>query len=72
MANWGLCQDCKWFQIEPKATAGERTLGLSIEEDLQEFRLRVSGASGCNRFTEGDVAHAKGSSSAPPTAKPQR
>jgi hypothetical protein len=34
--------------------------------------LRVSGNSGCNSFMAGEVAHAKGSSEAPPTAKPTR
>ena len=47
-------------------------MGLCIEEQLQPFLLRVSGNSGCNSFMEGEVAHATGSSSAPPTAKPTR
>ena len=71
-ASWGLCKNCKWFQIEPGGSPENLTLGLCIEELLQPFRLRVSGNSGCNRFTEGNPAHAKGSSGAPPTAKPQR
>ncbi len=70
--EWGECKDCKWFQIEPDAQAADHTLGLCIEEDLQPFRLRVSGNSGCNRFVPGEVAHAKGSSSAPPVAAPTR
>ena len=60
------------MQIEPGASAENLTLGLCIEEKLQGFNLRISGASGCNRFTEGSPAHAKGSSSRPPSAKPQR
>jgi hypothetical protein len=71
-SEWGECKDCKWFQIEPKAHAETHTLGLCIDEELQPFLLRVSGNSGCNRFMEGKVAHAKGSSDAPPTAKPVR
>ena len=48
--QWGLCKDCKWWQIEPGASAENLTLGLCIDEDLQRFRLRVSGNSGCNRY----------------------
>ena len=70
--SWGLCKNCKWLQIEPGASPENLTLGLCIEEQLQPFQLRVSGNSGCNRFIEGNPAHAKNSSSAPPTAKPQR
>jgi hypothetical protein len=71
-SDWGLCKDCKWWQIEPEASPENLTVGLCIDEDLQPFRLRVSGNSGCNRFMQGEPAMAKGSSSAPPTAKPQR
>ena len=70
--EWGLCKDCKWWQIEPKASIENLTMGLCIEEQLQRFRLRVSGNSGCNRFMEGEPARAKGSSGQPPTAKPRR
>ncbi len=70
--QWGECKDCKWFQIEPDAEAADDTMGLCIDEDLQPFRLRVSGNSGCNRFMPGEVAHAAGSSSAPPIAAPTR
>jgi hypothetical protein len=69
---WGECKECKWFQVEPGASVENTTMGLCIEESLQRFTLRVSGNSGCNCFKEGEVAHAKGSSSAPPTAKPTR
>lgn len=70
--DWGECKDCKWFQIEPDAEVADSTMGLCIDEDLQPYRLRVSGNSGCNRFMAGEVAHAKGSSSAPPVAQPTR
>jgi len=70
--DWGLCNDCKWWQIEPKAKLGKATLGLCIDEELQPFVLRVSGDSGCNRFMEGEPARAVGSSKAPPTAAPVR
>ena len=69
--SWGLCKNCKWLQIEPGAAPENLTLGLCIEEQLQPFQLRVSGNSGCNRFIKGNPAHAKGSSAAPPTAKPE-
>jgi hypothetical protein len=71
-SEWGKCKDCKWFQIEPDAKVSNNTMGLCIEEDLQRFRLRVSGNSGCNRFMSGAVAHAEGSRNAPPTAAATR
>jgi hypothetical protein len=71
-SSWGLCKHCKWLQLEPGASPENLTLGLCIDEQLQSFQLRVSGNSGCNRFIEGNPAHAEGSSAAPPTAKPQR
>jgi hypothetical protein len=70
--SWGLCKDCKWWQIEPNAAIADTTLGLCIDEDLQPFFLRVSGNSGCNRFMPGEPAHAPGSSKAPPQAAPTR
>jgi len=71
-SEWGLCKDCKWWQIEPDASIANNTMGLCIEEALQRLQLRVSGNSGCNRFTSGKPARAEGSGSAPPTAEPQR
>jgi hypothetical protein len=70
--DWGLCKDCKWWQIEPSASIENLTLGLCIEEELQPYLLRVSGNSGCNRFMPGAPARAQGSSEAPPRAKPTR
>jgi hypothetical protein len=70
--EWGLCEDCKWWQIEPEASVEPTTMGLCIDEDLQQFTLRVSGDSGCNRFVPGEPARAKGSGASPPTAKPTR
>ena len=60
--DWGLCKDCKWWQIEPKAPIKNTTLGLCIDEKLQPFLLRVSGDSGCNLFMPGKPATAAGSS----------
>jgi hypothetical protein len=71
-SEWGLCKDCKWWQVEPKVSLANRVMGLCFDEDLQAFRLRVSGNSGCNRFMPGKPARAKGSSTAPPTAAPTR
>jgi len=70
--EWGLCKDCKWWQVEPRASIGDETMGLCIDEELQPYRLRVSGNSGCNRFMVGEPARAEGSSAAPPTASPVR
>jgi hypothetical protein len=70
--SWGLCKDCKWWQIEPHASPQNTTMGLCIDEKLQPFLLRVSGNSGCNRFLPGKPAKAAGSGNAPPTAKPTR
>src|ERR1017187_6061115 len=55
--EWGLCKDCKWWQIEPKAAVQNLTMGLCIDEKLQRFLLRVSGNSDCNRCYR---RHAKG------------
>jgi hypothetical protein len=71
-ADWGLCKDCKWWQIEPDASVQNTTVGQCIEEQLQPFVLRVSGTSGCNRYVPGKPARAKGSGEAPPSAKPTR
>jgi hypothetical protein len=70
--NWGECKDCKWWQIEPGAAVANPTMGLCIDEELQPYRLRVSGNSGCNRFMAGKVARAQGSSTAPPKAQATR
>jgi hypothetical protein len=71
-SEWGECKDCKWFQIEPGKEARNNTMGLCIEESLQHLRLRVSGNSGCNYFKAGNIAHAEGSSAAPPVARATR
>lgn len=70
--QWGLCKRCQWWQIEPSAKIEDATMGLCIDENLQSYRLLVSGNSGCNRFMKGSPAQAEGSSSQPPTASPSR
>ena len=70
--NWGLCKECKWWQIEPGVPVADRTLGVCIDETLWPYRVRVSGDSGCNLFVEGKPARAKGSSVGPTTAKQSR
>lgn len=64
--GWGLCKDCRWWQIEPDAAVENLTMGLCIEKKLQPFNLRVSGISGCNRFSKGTPQREKGASAAPP------
>lgn len=71
-SEWGPCKGCKWWQIEPGARVADTTRGLCIDEDLQPFRLLVSGNSGCNHFMAGEPARAKGSGESPPTAEPVR
>jgi hypothetical protein len=70
--QWGLCISCKWWQIEPGAKISPRTAGFCIDEDLQSFKLRVTGDSGCNKYMAGEPARAEGSSGTPPTAAPVR
>lgn len=72
MSEWGLCKDCKWWQIEPRALIDDRTMGHCTDEELEHYRLRVSGNSGCNRFMAGEPARAQGSSEIPPVAAPMR
>ena len=71
-SEWGLCIDCKWWQLEPDAPTENLTAGYCIEESLQPFQLRVTGNSGCNKFAPGAPARGKGSSEKPPTAIPAR
>lgn len=70
--NWGHCQDCQWFQVEPDASVDESTPGHCIQPELQPFMLRVSGASGCNHFLAGQNARAEGASAEPPVAVSSR
>jgi hypothetical protein len=70
--KWGLCKDCKWWQIEPLATVENQTLGECIDDRLQPFLIRISGNGGCSRFQKGKPARATGSSDKPPSAKPTR
>jgi hypothetical protein len=70
--EWGLCKDCKWWQIEPDASVADRTMGLCIEESLQEYKVRISGNGGCTLFMPGKPARAEGSSAKPPTTAPTR
>ncbi|MEW4455541.1 hypothetical protein AB1L30_22920 [Bremerella sp. JC817] len=70
--HWGLCKNCKWWQIEPDASVTDQTAGFCIEEDLQPFNLRITGNGGCNSYVHGEPARAEGSSAKPPEAAPQR
>jgi hypothetical protein len=42
-SNWGMCKDCEWWQSAPGANIMDHTMGVCTEEELQPFRLRVSG-----------------------------
>ena len=70
--EWGLCKECKWWQIEPRASVSSRTVGVCIEESMQKFRLRIAGNGGCTMFKEGKPARAKGSADKPPTTVAKR
>jgi hypothetical protein len=70
--HWGLCKDCKWWQIEPEGRAADHTIGMCIDEELLTYQLRVSGNSGCNHFLPGRPAKAAGSSAKPPVAMATR
>lgn len=69
-SGWGLCKDCRWWQIEPDAAVENLTLGVCIDNKLQPFQLRVSGISGCNRFSNGKPQRKEGASDVPPDPKP--
>lgn len=69
---WGLCNSCKWWQIEPDAVVEDQTIGMCIDEQLQPYQIRITGNGGCNRFQQGVPARAEGSSEKPPAAQPQR
>jgi len=69
---WGLCKDCKWWQIEPGAKVADHTVGMCIDEDLFPFLVSITGNGGCNKFMDGTPAVEKGSGAQPPTAKQSR
>lgn len=47
--NWGQCKDCKYFSSDASQPT-DRDEAACLQDDLAEFELRVSGASGCNAF----------------------
>ncbi len=67
-AEWGLCVDCRFWQIEPKAIATHQTAGLCSQPELSRHRLRVTGNSGCQEFAKGATTRGEGSSIKPPPA----
>ena len=71
-SSWGLCMNCQWSQIEPTAEIAEETVGFCIDENLQPYRMSITGLGGCNRFTKGQPARGEGSSRQPPTATPMK
>lgn len=71
--DWGLCKDCKWWQIEPDADMiTDETLGLCIERELKPYQVRVSAQSGCNRFEPGTHPRKEGASQVPAGAGSSR
>jgi hypothetical protein len=72
VSDWGMCNMCQWWQLDREARMADIALGTGIEEAPQPFRLRVSGKSGCQCDIPGERTHAAGSSTASPTAEPQR
>jgi hypothetical protein len=68
--NWGLCVDCRFWQIEPKAIPTHQTAGLCLAAALRPFRLRVTGNSGCQEFEKGPTARGEGSGLKPPPLEP--
>lgn len=71
-ATWGLCMECRWWQVEPGAKIAQPTLGVCIDEELQPYQLSIPGSGGCSRFAQGTPARGAGSSQQPPTATPAR
>lgn len=69
---WGLCRNCKWWQIEPGAPVAPTTIGFCIDEDLQPYQLSIAGNGGCANFMKGEPARAAGSGTQPPAAEPVR
>lgn len=72
MSEWGLCKDCKWWQIEKDATVEDQTVGMCIDEAILPYKMRITGNGGCNRFKAGEPARAEGSSEKPPVAEAAR
>jgi hypothetical protein len=68
--DWGLCVDCRFWQIETKAIATHQTAGVCLQPELRRFRLRVTGNSGCQQFEKGETARGEGSSLKPPPQSP--
>jgi hypothetical protein len=64
--EWGLCKNCEYWQVEPKAQVADATLGHCVHEELEHFNLRVSGQSGCNHYAPGQPKREEGASAAPP------
>ena len=58
-STWGLCKECRWWQIEPNAAGENQTMGECIEEKLQPFSIRISGNGGCSCFQQGTPARGR-------------
>ena len=68
MTSNGACaKTANGGRSSPTPKLAVHSVGVCIEESLQEYRLRISGNGGCTMFLEGKPARAKGSSHKPPT-----
>lgn len=65
-AHWGQCVRCKWWAIEPNASRKPQTIGVCVDEELQEYKFRVNGAGGCARYQEGEPRRREYASVSPP------
>jgi hypothetical protein len=53
--DWGLCMDCKWWQIEPEVKIEPRTLDSALTRTCSRISCACPGDSGCNHFMAGEA-----------------
>ena len=66
--NWGMCQGCSWFLVEPGTAVSASACGQCGQPENQYLQLRVVGESGCNHFLAGHPQEAAGASRPPALA----
>jgi hypothetical protein len=59
--DWGLCNDSKWWQIEPEAEIHATSVSVCIGEDLEPLRLCPSAENDREHFLSEPTAYAAGS-----------
>lgn len=47
-AQWGHCEDCKWWQHQQAPGGDPAAVGRCDQPELIRFELQVSAQSGCN------------------------